>query len=67
MSYGQLTHCGLVIPYGNIDLGQHWLRKWLVAIRQHAIIWANVDLAPLWFCDIQLRSISQVVFQDIYS
>ena len=21
-----LTHCGLVIPYGNIDLGQHWLR-----------------------------------------
>ena len=21
-----LTHCGLVTPYGNIDLGQHWLR-----------------------------------------
>ena len=21
-----LTHCGLVTPYGNRDLGQHWLR-----------------------------------------
>ena len=21
-----LTHCGLVTPYGAIDLGQHWLR-----------------------------------------
>ena len=21
-----LSHCGLVTPYGDIDLGQHWLR-----------------------------------------
>ena len=21
-----LSHCGLVTPYGNIGLGQHWLR-----------------------------------------
>ena len=21
-----LTHCGLITPYGDIDLGQHWLR-----------------------------------------
>ena len=21
-----LNHCGLVTPYGNIDLGQNWLR-----------------------------------------
>ena len=21
-----LTHCGLVTPYGDTDLGQHWLR-----------------------------------------
>ena len=21
-----LTHCGLVTPYGNKDLGQHWLK-----------------------------------------
>ena len=20
----RLTHCGLVMPYGDIDLGQHW-------------------------------------------
>ena len=22
----ELTHCGLMTPYGDIDLGQHWLR-----------------------------------------
>ena len=22
----ELTHCGLMMPYGDIDLGQHWLR-----------------------------------------
>ena len=22
----QLTHCGRMTPYGDIDLGQHWLR-----------------------------------------
>ena len=22
----KLTHCGLVTPYGDRDLGQHWLR-----------------------------------------
>ena len=21
-----LTHCGLMTPYGDIDLGQHWFR-----------------------------------------
>ena len=21
-----LTHCGLVMPYGDRDLGQHWLK-----------------------------------------
>ena len=26
-----LTHCGLVVPYGGINLGQHWLRYWLPA------------------------------------
>ena len=38
-----LTHCGLVIPCGNIDLGQHWLR---------------VDLSSKVFCSIHLRVIS---------
>ena len=26
-----VTYCGLVTRYGDIDLGQHWLRLWLVA------------------------------------
>ena len=26
-----LIHYGLVMPYGKIDLGQHWFRWWLVA------------------------------------
>ena len=25
-----LTHCGLVTPYSDIDLGQHWLRYGLL-------------------------------------
>ena len=25
-----LSHCGLLSPYCEIDLGQHWLRQWVV-------------------------------------
>ena len=42
-----LTHWGLVTPYGVIDLGQHWLRLWLVAWRHQAITCTNVDLRTL--------------------
>ena len=38
---GLLTHCGQVTPYGNIDLGQHWFRQWLVAWQHQAITYAN--------------------------
>ena len=38
-----LTHCGLMTPYGDRDLGQHWLRQWLVAWWHQAISWTNVD------------------------
>ena len=31
-----LTHCGQVMPYGAGGLGQHCLRKWLVAWQYHA-------------------------------
>ena len=24
--FNSLTHCDIVMPYGNIDLDQHWLR-----------------------------------------
>ena len=36
-----LTHCGPVTPYG--DIGQHWLRQWLVAWWHQAITWTNID------------------------
>ena len=36
-----LTHCGLVIPYGDVDLGQHWLSKWLVAWPHPTITWSQ--------------------------
>ena len=26
ISFDILTHSGLVMPFGDIDLGQHWLR-----------------------------------------
>ena len=32
-----LPHCGLLTPYGDRDLGQHWPRQWLGAVR------TNVD------------------------
>ena len=34
---------GLVTPYGDIDLGPHWLRQWLVTWQHQAITWINVD------------------------
>ena len=52
-----LTHCGLVTPYGNRDLGQHWLWYWLIAWRHQAITWTNVDLSSS-SKDIHLEEIS---------
>ena len=52
-----LTHCGLVMPYGSRDLGQHWFRLWLVAWRHQAITWTNVDLSSLRSSDVHLRAI----------
>ena len=52
-----LTHCGLVTSYGNVSLGQHWLREWLVAWWQQAITWASVDLSSKGFCGILRRTI----------
>ena len=55
----ELTHWGLVTPYGDRDLGQHWLRKWLVAWRHQAITWTNVDWSSVKSSGIHIRSISQ--------
>ena len=43
---------------GHMELGQHWLRWWLVAWRYQAITWANVDLSSVRSLGIHLRSLS---------
>ena len=53
----QSTHWRLVTPYGKRDLGQNWLRQWLVACRHQAITWTNVDLPSVEFCVIHLTTI----------
>ena len=54
----KLTHCGLVTPYGDTELGQHWLRQWLGAWRHQAITWTNVDLSWVRCNGIHLRALS---------
>ena len=58
-----LTHCGLVTPHGNIDLGQYCLRQWFVAWKNQAI--TSVDLISKVFCGIRLRSISHKVLMNL--
>ena len=38
-----LTHFVLITPYGDLNLGQHWLRSWFVAWLHQAISWNIVD------------------------
>ena len=57
----QLTNCGLVTPYGDIDLDQHWLGKWRVAWWHQAITWTSVDLSPVCFIGNHLRAVSQEI------
>ena len=54
-----LTHCGLVTPYREIDLGQYWVRSWLIAWWPQTITWTNFDWSSREFCGIQLKAISQ--------
>ena len=56
-----IYHVGLVTPHGYIELGQHWLRDWLVAWRHQTITWANIDFSQVRFCGILMRAISQRV------
>ena len=48
-----------MIPYGDRDVGQHWLRQWLVAWRHQAITWNNVEWSPVKSSDVHIRAISQ--------
>ena len=59
-----LTHWGLVTPYGNRELGQQWLRWWLVAWRHQAITSTNVDLSSVRSCGFHVRAISQEMTQS---
>ena len=43
-SMQHLTHCSLVMPYGDIKLGQHWYRWWLVAWWHQAITWTKTTI-----------------------
>ena len=54
-----LTHWGLVTPYGARELGQHWLGLWLVAWRHQAITWNNFDWSSVKSINIHIRAISQ--------
>ena len=47
-----------MMPYGDMELGQHWLRKWLGAWRHQAITWTNVDLSSVKSHGIHLRGLS---------
>ena len=38
------THCHLMVPYGDTELGQHWLRRWLVAWQYQAISWIKSEI-----------------------
>ena len=42
-----LTHWDLMVPYGDIDLGQHWLRWWLASWWHQAITLTNADFLSI--------------------
>ena len=46
------------MPYGDKDLGQHWLRWWLVAWQHQCITWTNIDFLKPRFCGIHLIATS---------
>ena len=54
-------HCGLVTPYGNINPGQRWFRKLLLAW-WHQAIWTTVDFPFVRFCGIHLRVLFPLLF-----
>ena len=56
------THCGIVKPYGNVDLGQHWLRYFFL-LRHQTITWTNIDSSS-GLCGMHLRAISQEVLKN---
>ena len=61
-----LPHYGLVAPYGETDLGQHWLRaSCSKAPPTHQAITWTMLIDSKAFCDDYLRAISQEVFMNL--
>ena len=54
-----LTHSGLVTPFGDRDLDQHWLR------RHQATTWSNVDWSSEKSGDIHIREFLQEIPQFV--
>ena len=69
----ELTHCGLVTPYGDRGLAQHWLMYWLVALRHQAIsepAGHQMDTVRYLLCfvvisDRQILPISHKIHDDV--
>ena len=59
-----LFHCGLVTPYGDVDMGQRWNGQWSVAWQHQAMTWTNVDLSSVRSTNIHLRVISHDIPQQ---
>ena len=55
----KLTHCGLVMPYGDRYLGHDWSIQWPVAWWHQAITWTNVEQSLVRSLGIHLSTISQ--------
>ena len=58
-----LTKCGVVMPYSYINMGQHWLRQWLIIWQHQAITWTSVDWSSVRSCGIHLMAISQEILR----
>ena len=58
---GILTHCVPAGSCGAIDLGQYWLRCWIVAWQHQPFILSSVDFSSVRFFGIHLRASSQQV------
>ena len=51
------------MPNDKTEVGQHWLRQWLVAWQHQAIACINVDLSSVKSSNNRLRLISQNITQ----
>ena len=58
-----LTHCGLVTPFGDIDVSQYCLSQWLDAWQHDAITWTNIEFSFVKLIWFSLESNSQRVIK----